>query len=336
MSDEINGKKPRSTISISDFKLRLFVDTNVLIDYLEDINEDVASNFLKILKDQRKCPVNIEIVTSDYVIWELYGYFKQDFYIKKMMTDPVRQWGFKQANNASREFKDIELNEMRKIGTKIKKLVEKVDEFIDIIKIMDKETLMFSETVEILLQRSKFSYKDSMVFVSAFHNKTHAHILITRDKQFRKEGNSAERFKEIVNNLPLDFRKNIRYIDFKIPVDFSSEDKIKESYKEWFEKYNQDKVIGRVIKHYSESNVLGIECSNSNFLKVGDYIYVIKINCNFDAFTKPIIVKIENENLKDFETEESIINGGKVTVKISEDFSNNNLEGAMVFLLDNW
>lgn len=324
-----NNNEDRITISPTDFKLRLFIDTNVLIDYIEECNKNNAKDFLDIFKDLKTRPINNEVVISDYVIWELYGYLRTDIYIRKMMTDPDKKWGFKRSLMYSREFKEAESGVMEEIGNKIKKVKEEIEQFIYITNIMSKEAEGFSELVESLLQCSKFEYKDAMVFASAFHRITHSNILITNDERFRREGSRIKQLEYALKSLHKSFQE--KKFKFKVPTDFCSKEKINKTYEEWFNDYFEDKAIGKVIKQWNEVKVIGIECSDSNSLKINDYVYIIKMNTNFDAFKKPLVVKIEKENIRDFDCEKTVEEGNKITIKLPFEL-NQNLEGASIFL----
>jgi len=319
----------RPTISRSDFHLRLFVDTNVLIDYLENFDGNKAKSFLELFKNTDF--ENIELVTSDYVLWELYGYFRKDLYVRKMMTDPNRNWGFNRARKGMKEFKGVDREEMEEFGNAIKNMVDQLEEVITIQRDMDKETEGFSEIIERLLQCSKFSYKDTMVLVSALY--TQSHILVTIDEQFREEGRRSTELEEERESLPTEFlgKSGLGDLKFEPPSEFSSEEGIKQYYQMWFEERNKEKEIGKVIKYWSELKAIGVECFNDCTIKEGDYIYIVKFIEAKDIVRK--LVKIEKGYLRDYETEEPIKEGKKVTIKLPDDsLEGLNLENAIIFL----
>ena len=194
----------RPTISRYDFNLRLFVDTNVLIDYLEYFDGNKAKSFLELFK--RSDFGNIELVTSDYVLWELYGHLREDLYVKKMILEAG--WGFNRARKGINEFKGVTMADMEKFGMTIQNRVNQLEEsegndFIPVIRLMSEQTEKFSETIERVLRFSKFSYKDTMVLVSALY--TQSNILVTIDEQFRKEGRRITELEEERESLPTAF-----------------------------------------------------------------------------------------------------------------------------------
>jgi len=315
----------RPTISRYDFNLRLFVDTNVLIDYLEIFEGNKAKNFLELFKTSDF--ENIELVTSDYVLWELYGHLREDLYVKKMILEAG--WGFNRARKGINEFKGVTMADMEKFGMTIQNRVNQLEEsegndFIPVIRLMSEQTEKFSETIERVLRFSKFSYKDTMVLVSALY--TESHILVTIDEQFKGEGNRIAELEEEKADLPIEIS-----LKFKPPSEFSSEEDIKRSYKEWFDERNEGKKIGRVIGYWSEVSVIGVECRDYT-IREEDYIYVVKF-VDAKNFVKRLF-KVEKGGLRDYETEKPIKEGKKVTIKLPDDlaFEGLNIENAIIFL----
>lgn len=322
----------RPTISRYDFNLRLFVDTNVLIDYLECFDGNNAKSFLEMFK--KSDFENIELVTSDYVRWELYGHLRADLYAREMIT--ARRWGFNRTRKGMMEFKDVTPEEMEKFGNNAKNMVNQLEEsegkdFIRVRRLMSEQTEGFSEIIERLLQRSKISYKDTMVLVSALY--TNSHIVVTIDEQFKKEGRRFTKLEKERESLPTDFIENsgLGDLKFETPAKFSSEEDIKRCYKKWFDDRNEEKKIGTVTRYWSEPNIISVECFNDYTIKEEDYIYVVKF---IDA--KNIVkrlFKVEKGCLGDYETENSIREGKKVTIKLPDDsLESVKLENAIIFL----
>ena len=316
----------RPMVSRSDLILRLFIDTNVLIDYLEDFDKRSAQTFIEIFKSSDF--ENIEMVTSDYVCWELYGYLRKDLYAKKMIND--ENWGFSRARKGMNNFKGIDIDGMINIGSTIDSMVNELtnnedENIITIEKIMSQETINFSETVEIFIKNSKFSYKDVMVLVSAIY--AHSNIIVTMDDPFKTEGNQRiNDLEEEKRELPIPFS-----LSFKKPSDFSSEEIINKNYKDWFEDCNSRNKIGSVIKCWTDKNIIAVKCVDECTLKENDYIYIVKFSEN-DKFIKKLC-KIEKNNMKDYDSENQISEGKKVTIKLLDNFlSSSNFENASIYL----
>lgn len=319
----------RPAISRSNFNLRLFIDTNVLIDYLEDYDKQKAKSFIELFKNSNFN--NIELVTSDYVIWELFDYFRKDLYVKKMINE--LKWGFNRARKGIKDFKDVDMEVMKGFGIEIEKMVDLLkkngsQEAITIQYIMSEKTEKFSEIIERLLRSSKISYKDTMIFASAYY--THSNVLVTIDEQFKGEGNRISELEEENKNLNLPKEISLK---FKPPIDFSYEDIIKKNYKEWFEENNEEKKIGKVIKCYDKVNVIGVECLNDYIIKVGDYIYAVKFNADKEIIKCSF--KIKEKCLRNYDTNEPISEGKKVTIKLPDNnLMATNLENAGIFLAE--
>jgi predicted nucleic acid-binding protein len=323
----------RPTISRADFNLRLFVDTNVLIDYLEDFDGNKGKSFLELFK--KSDFENIELVTSDYVRWELYGHFRADLYAREMIT--ARGWSFNRTRKRINEFKGVTMEEMGEIGKTVKNMVNQLEEsegkvFIPVRRLMSEQTEGFSEIIERVLQSSKISYKDTMVLVSALYTETH--ILVTIDEQFKEEGRRITKLGEERESVPTEFLENSGLADLKFepPSMFSSEEEIKRSYKEWFDERNEKEKLGKVIEYCSELNVIGVECFKDYTIKEGDYIYVVKF-IEAKSIVKRLF-KVEKGCLRDYVTEKTIREGKKVTIKLPDDlvFNGLNIENAIIFL----
>jgi predicted nucleic acid-binding protein len=152
----------RPKISKTDFDLRVFLDTNVIIDYFSKRKETV--DFFNLFKGITS-NFNLTLITSDYVLWETCGFIKRDLYIKKMLSDPTLNWTFKQACSRVINFEDIEQEEMNRIGDKIDRMINEVSSFIEVKNLMAEETPGFSAIFIKLLKYSRFQYKDIMVFI---------------------------------------------------------------------------------------------------------------------------------------------------------------------------
>lgn len=273
----------RPAISISDLNLRLFVDTNVLIDYLEDFDDKKAKSFIDLFKSFNF--ENAELVTSDYVIWELKDYFRKDLYVKKMINEA--KWGFNRARKGIEGFKGIDKEVMKEFGVEISNIVNRLkknenEDILNIQNLMNEKTEKFSEFIESLLRLSKISYKDAMIFASAYY--TQSHVLVTIDEKFKGEGNRINELEEENNELPTKIS-----LKFKPPSEFSSDENIKRNYKDWFEEHNNESKIGRVFNCYERENVICVECFDDYVVKVGDYIYAVKF-----SETKDIIKNLFN------------------------------------------
>jgi len=320
MAEEIE----RPSLTSSDFKMRLFVDTNVLIDFVEGHDEKKAKAFIELFKNLK--PENIELVTSDYVLWEFYSHFRDELYIRKLV-DEHNYWHLSANKECRRKiFKKVSLEEMENFGNIIKGYEQQFSESpVSIQRLIAKRIDGFSDLIEKILLSSKFSYQDSIVFVSALH--TRSHVIITLDETFSSESHLQD-LREALSSVPL-----LENLEFKKPEKFLTENDLKKEYKIWFLKQNENKQIGKVFHYYPRKKVICVECINNYTLKAKDYIYIVK----FDETTFNIFIKsfrIKANNFRDPNTKKFIKEGKKVAIKLPHDFSLNgvSLTNAMVFI----
>lgn len=308
----------RPTLGRPDFTLRLFIDTNIIIDCLEKNPENESLPFIESLKDNSH--EFIEIVSSDCVLWELYDYIRGEYYAETMYPG----WSFKKVKSGLKEFKGIDETSIREMRAFIDSKVDALLD-VDMASIITFENAMISDIsefyhfVKTLLQTSKFSREDAIVVVSAIL--ASAHILITMDRQFHGEGTSrAPMLKSEFESLSIDWK-----IDFKSPRELTATDGILKMYKEWFMETNRDKIIGNVTKVYSQASVICVECISDYCLKVGDYVCIIKFK--EDSTMIKEVFKIEQNNLQDYVSTEKIESGSYVTISVpsltfSQEFTN--------------
>jgi predicted nucleic acid-binding protein len=314
----------RPSISVSDFNMRIFIDTNVLIDFVEDRDEKNAKSFIELFKNSVFS--NIELVTSDYILWEFNSHFREDLYIKKLIND-YQFWHLSASKECRKStFKKVTIPDMETFDDNIKQYVNKFAKNpVSIERLIGKELNGFNELMDKILRSSKFSYQDSIVFVSAIY--TNSHIIMTLDETFSSESHLRE-LREAVRSIP-----HLKLIEFKKPKDFSSESHLKKEYKTWFIKQNKNKQIGSVYKYFPGKKVICVNCLNNYTLRAKDYIYLV----NFDIKTHDKFYKsfqIESAGLRDFKTNCIIKEGNNVTIRLPEDFFLNGqaLKNAMVFV----
>lgn len=324
----------KNKITSADFKLRLFIDTNVLIDYVEKFNVRKSIDFLNLFerkKTSRKSGRdNIELVTSDYVLWEFYGHYRQELYARELVAK--KGYGYIQANKEAQKdnFRCVDIKSMRRFGDKINREIAAIENkgVISIQRLIGKEFQGFSEFIDKVLQSTKFSYKDAIVLVSALF--TRADSIITCDEQgFHKD--RIEELREAMQTCPIPKAKII----FKKPDEFSSLAKIKREYKLWFDERNSDKSIGKIIKYYPRINVIEIKCNKGCSLKEKDNIYFVQFfdNKNFVKFLVKIPRKASG-NFQNPKTRKPIQKGRHISIKLPARFPHKSKgwEGGDVFL----
>jgi len=320
----------RPEITRSDMVLRLFLDTNVLIECAEGFDERKCKSFIELLRKNNYD--HVELVTSDYVLWEFYGHSKNEFYIRKLVEE--QGYGFLSAvgeANRSKSFRKCSLDDMKELGNRVREQVADFgDSPVTIQKLIGQELKGFSDMVEAILRCSKLSYKDTIVFVCAHY--TDSNIIVTLDEFFSKTERLQE-LREAVDELKLVFNTDSPQIDieFKKPDAFSSDGNVKREFKNWFINRNGDKQIGRVINAWSDQNTIGIDCLDGFEVRTGDYLCLAKFREDIDF--EELIFFVGTNSLKDYDTNELINKGRKVTVKLPSDLEvKSHLQSSMVFI----
>jgi predicted nucleic acid-binding protein len=296
-----------------DTKLRLFIDTNVLIECIEEFDEKKSKTFMELFKNKNF--ENIELVTCDYALWELYGHSRSELYVRKLVQE--NKYGFINASNEStrkESFRKASINDMKTFSTQIRgRITELENKPLTIEKLIGSDIGIFGDVVEAVLHCSKLSYKDSIIFASAFF--TNSHRIVTLDDFFSREG----RIKELTEALDslrgiLKTRTKME-IEFKKPEAFSNEFLAKSEFMKWFKTHNQSKQLAEIINVWSDTNAIGLQCLKSKyFIRVEDYLCLIKFHDNDDFDMK--VFKLEKGNLRDYETDKEITQGNKVTIRL--------------------
>lgn len=211
----------KNKITDSDFKLRLFIDTNVLVDHIEGFNEKKSVTFMKLFQQtkssKRSKIANIELITSDYVLWEFYGRCRRELYVKKLVEN--HNYGYIHANNESQKdnFKKAGPGCMKVFGEKMEEYIENITGntgSIYLNRLIGKHNPGFSEFIDKVLKCSKFSYKDAIVFVSALF--THSNKIITCDEDFGED--KKKQLEKVMKDCPIKDAE----LSFGKPVELSS------------------------------------------------------------------------------------------------------------------
>lgn len=261
-------------------------------------------------------------------MWEFYSHFRDDQYIRKLIED--HKFWYLSASKECRKsaFKKVKISDLETFDNKIKEFLRKFAQNpVTVERLIGDKLEGFSEVMDKMLRSSKFSYQDSIVFVSAIYTKSH--IIMTLDDTF-SSGTHLKELKEARRDIP-----QIGFIQFKKPENFSSESHVKTEYEIWFKKQNNKKLVGSIYKYYPRRKVICVKCLNNYSLKVRDYIYVVK----FDTVTRDIFYKlfqIKSKGLRDAKTNGIIGEGNNVTIKLPDDFFSNkqNPKNSMIFIAE--
>ncbi|MCK9573864.1 MAG: PIN domain-containing protein [Candidatus Omnitrophica bacterium] len=326
----------RNTISLYDFKLRFFVDTNVLIDYIENFNEKKCVTFLNLFrksKVKKKAKIEeVELVTSDYVLWEFKGRIRRELHAKKL----VKNHGFSiiAANSESNKFRKEYANIkcMKNYGQEISNIEKQIFDEMQLLyleRLMGKALPGISETIDKILSCSKLPYKDAIVLASAIFTKSN--FILTCDEQhfnneiFNELKEAMKEWQKIVAK-PIDFKQ----IEIKRPSSYPSLKVLRQEYKKWFMCNNEQKIIGTAVKFFPRLSVVEIMCKRKNYLKAGDQGWLVRFN-NDGKMTK-LGFSINESNLRSFKTKKPTKKGKHVTIKLER--QNREWDQAHVFLAE--
>lgn len=326
----------KNKLGLVDIKLRMFVDTNVLIDYVEGFNDRKSVTFLNLFKKSKvlKRPrvPDVELVMSDYVLWEFYGHHREELYTRMLVEK--HNYGLIGASKVSRigMFRKANAKSMKGFGKTIREHVQKLteqDQILYLDRLIAKHHTGFSETIDRILQCSKFPYKDAIVLVSAFF--TGADRIVTRDER-HMGGRSLTELREAMKSWSI----NPGEIEVKRPADLSTAGKIRHEYKEWFSNRNKDKIIGDAVKYYPTKNVLEIKCRSKCRINENDHLLLIRFS---DGKTSKFwfrVPAVASSRLRDASTRKPITKGRHVTIEMPAQFrrSKKNWKGAWVFVAE--
>lgn len=303
----------KNKITQSDFKLRLFLDTNVLINYFSNHKGNITKAAINLLSKTK----NIELVTSEYVLWEFYGFFRKELFARKLVNIHKHNLISANKDSSNERYDAATYKDMECFGVEIAEYKKKLDGIVCISPVFDKsneDINQFDTVVEKLLQCSKFSYKDSIVVASALF--TRSHMLITGDTRLANEEH-LNRLKRALSDLP----KSFTTFSFKSINNLSNKKLIRKEYKKWFDKYNSKKEIGEVTEHYTNKKVVKI--TSKNILLSRKYSYYL---IRFDADNKlsvKYLKRIRNaDNFRDFKTKQPIEKSKEITIKLPKNTSN--------------
>ncbi|WP_435356600.1 hypothetical protein [Emticicia sp. SJ17W-69] len=283
------------SIQLTDLKLRVFVDTNVLIDAFIT-PDNIVKNFLSDLSSHPQ----IELVTSDYALWEQNEFIRQQTWI----TDCVKN------NRSYKEAQKHSIKNTKKLRRKVEKMItvasEKAEELgIINYNLMDNATLEsdFFAFVQYLQINTRIASKDILILLSAYSTQSSA--LLSRDSRFNGEVTNLEL--SLDNSLLPDKLKQICFIKINKINNPSNL-----QYMEWFKDRLQKKAaIGKCINYY-QNRVIALDLKEEVCL--GNYLLLVKFGDNNEL--QKIVFQIGQNCLRDYQTNTNVQQGKKVTVAL--------------------
>lgn len=296
----------QTSLPLSAFKLKIFIDTNVLIEYFEKLEKNQSKAFMKVASKNE----NINLVSSDYVIWEFLNLVKNETCIKEMVAKGLcskRAWRYplgedeKLRRKVLEEF-NVHLSELENVLN------------IDIERLMDEGRDKFFEMVKKFFINSKIESHDILILASALSAR--AHIFLTKDMPLTDEGKRVALLSEFLENLPLPKDESRTLLKFVSPaiVGTSPEKCVKSLFKQWLSEIVTSKILGKVVKTYLKKNVVVVECTNDYVVSEGDTLCLFKFDGN-NNFLK-CFFDIKEGKLWDNERDCTVKEGKKVTIEL--------------------
>ena len=74
---------------LNNDRVRIFVDTNVLIEFFENLDNNPSKQFL----EEASSDDRVELLTSDFVIFEVLEFLRREYYIKSKIDQegPIKK-----------------------------------------------------------------------------------------------------------------------------------------------------------------------------------------------------------------------------------------------------
>ena len=227
------------SIRLTDIKLRLFVDTNILIDAFTTPQSDVT-DFL----EQATIHPEINLITSDYALWEHHEFIRKQIWIKNLVNSNN---SYKGAISYNIELTD----ELRKeVKDAIDFALEGRKRFeIDNANLMDENTLNgdFFRLLELFQIHTKISNQDLLILLSAYATLSNA--ILSNDGGFRNEV-KEDKFNNIEQSLiNSQIPDNLKKLSFVSDLKISPQ----KHYYNWFIKHFGELSIGHCYRTFDKS-----------------------------------------------------------------------------------
>lgn len=307
------------SIRLTDIKLRLFVDTNILIDAFTTPQSDIIA-FL----EQATIHTEIDLITSDYALWEHHEFIRKQVWVKNLV-------------NNNRSYKDA-------INYKVQPTVELKKEIKDAIdfafnerdrlgianaNLMDEKTLNgdFFRLLELLQINTRISNQDLLILLSAYATQSNA--ILSRDRGFKKEAgeDSFDNIEQSLGEAQIpDELKRVSFIgDLKINP--------QKHYYSWFMKQFEELSMGYCYRTFDKNNVVVIE---SDEILIDDYLMLIKFSDDTNE-AKKIAFRVDEGCFREFEPNTILENSTRkrFSIKLSEEIEVQSwMKNALIYKLD--
>ena len=144
---------------------KVLIDTNILIDYLEDCDHQKALIIFSEIEKYQEHPY-VSLIINHFTYLETLEVRKKEYYMQHMVYE--KNVSIKRANTNANELRDIDVTILNQIIKKVEADLIKCTRDLDILGDNASETLLaLREEVEYLLKNTTLSYKDSLIVAYA-------------------------------------------------------------------------------------------------------------------------------------------------------------------------
>ncbi len=337
----MNGIETDFTVSRENFILKMYLDTNVLLDFFEGNDDDGSLTFLNLIKDVRNTSPfykdHLQLVISPQVYWELLGNLKINGYFR-LLIDQNSSRGIKYITSRARRLKNMSVDDIQEIQnfleqkkTELLQLLE-LTSLNDIFQIETEHHRYHVDLVEQLIMTTSLSYKDAIVLASAVIQEVD--VFVTNDGEFQKSIRQLQQ--GVIPAIQQTFcQTTIR------PREIKSLKNLNRLYTEVINKRIAEGVlhpIAQVQNWYRDKQVIGLT-NAATPIQVGSHLVILKLppkKTNFEKEPSLLLIRVEKGNIRDYYTNKPCQEGVNVTIKLPKEVSINrgtNLQNAFVFLL---
>jgi len=221
---------------LNNDRVRIFVDTNVLIEFFENLDNNPSKQFL----EEASSDDRVELLTSDFVIFEVLEFLRREYYIKSKIDGG---WCTRRAYRKSRNFENFSQADFTSMKKEINNHMNKIAEIVEIIPLeefIDKNLgISFSEIVKHFILSTKIEKNDVLALTSALL--TQSHVFLTKDEDFAREGRRIAMLEEFLKELPIPL--SIKFFSPKPPNNLSIREYIKKIYEKVLGENARDSTI---------------------------------------------------------------------------------------------
>lgn len=300
-----------------DLRLRMFVDTNILINATVTPDPDTIAFLTSAAQNEY-----IHLVTSSFVIWEKFDFVRTQNWIYSEISKG------KSYKNALRNSVEIDEALAEKISEDLKSYADDIEEKFGIqnFNLLDSPSAKADlfEFLKKLMYSSSISKQDLLILLSAYETESNA--ILSKDRDFGKSLGNVKGFEDSLQEALIP--PNLKEIKFcrdlkKTPHAY---------YSEWFTEKLIPKSLARLTGEvFQEVNVVEISCGEDKTVRDGDFLYFLKLG---ETNVQTWNTKIEAGNMRLYGSDATVTEGQHVTVKLPNEIPVGGLQNTYIFKMD--